>query len=129
MRLKGAIIDYRGEVTIRKYAALLEATIMASDERPSAGLSFQISDVFLPELLGLLKEQGSNIPDQPLQQLLDIFLNVMATTTRFSLVQRIRQAERCLVGNSFSSLGDRLHGVVIQSCVVLQDGCFRATAC
>ena len=73
-----------------RYTGFLQALLERSDERLSVGLSYQIADVTVPELIGVLEEASESIPDQPLRQLLGVFVQVMASTTRAPLTARIR---------------------------------------
>lgn len=73
-----------------RYTGFLQALLERSNEHLSAGLSYQIADITIPELLGVLAEAGESIPDEALRQLLGIFVHIIATTTRATLAARIR---------------------------------------
>lgn len=80
----------RAEEIVEKYTAFLKGVIDQSNEHTAAGLSFHIVDIFVPELLGVLKEGKEKLPDQTLRQLLQMFIEAMASSSRSSLPPRIR---------------------------------------
>lgn len=86
----------RDEEVVAGYCSVLHSLMKESDKQPAAGLSFQIADTAIPELLGVLREAGDSIPDEPLRQLLDAFVSTMAVTVRKTLVARIRSARLIL---------------------------------
>lgn len=80
----------RDEEAVQKYTAFLKGVIDQSNEHTAAGLSFHIVDIFLPELLGVLKDNKEKLPQKTLQQLLQMFIDAMASSSRSSLPPRIR---------------------------------------
>ena len=80
----------RAEPIVGRYAAFLQALLERGEEHTAAGLSFQVADVAVPELLLLAQETGDSPPDRALRQLLDVFIHSIATSSRASLPPRIR---------------------------------------
>ena len=86
----------REEEAVGKYTLLLKGVIDQSNEHTAAGLSYHIVDIFLPELLGVLREGGEKLPDRTLTSLLQMFIEAIATSSRASLPPRIRQSSNHL---------------------------------
>ena len=80
-----------------KYTSLLKGVIDQSSEHTAAGLSFHTVDIFVPELLAVVREGEDKLPDHTLQQLLQMFIEAIASSSRSSLPPRIRQgSSSCL---------------------------------
>lgn len=75
---------------VSSYTCLIQALLTQSNDQTAAGLSFQVADVFVPELLAVLEEGGRGAGEATLRQLLDVFVEALATCSRGSLLPRIR---------------------------------------
>lgn len=75
---------------LSQYTALLKDLLLSSVDSTAQGLSLQIIDVFLPELLDLLDVLESRIPDDAFQELLQPFLDCIVETQHPLLLNRIR---------------------------------------
>ncbi len=87
---KMTLVYCREEKVVAEYARLLKDVIDQSNEHTAAGLSFHIVDIFVPELLSVLREGNEMLPDHVLRQLLEIFIEAIASSSRLSLPPRIR---------------------------------------
>ena len=98
----------RQEEVITSYRAILEGILNQSSEQTAAGLSFHLVDVFVPELLSVLREERKQISDAALQQMLQMFIGGIATSSRASLPPRVRykRTPKHLLGVLRAEMGD-----------------------
>lgn len=88
--LQQKVHDCRQAESIDTYTPILKGVLDQSNEQTAAGLAFHLADIFVPELLNVLKEEGQQLPDSAFQQLLGMFVEEMANSSRASLPPRIR---------------------------------------
>ena len=104
----------RYKETIKPYMAEMEEVVLQGDTQPSAGLSFHLADIAVPELLAAARQLGQRVPDAGVRVITDAFAAILARTQRATFPARLRCSFCTLLSAIIFVCSFQMKGLIVQ---------------